>query len=229
MLKDKLAEIDQKKTPNNGIAPSFLSEPATNSPAESKPTEPPLPQTQESFSPPITNEKPILQERLLSGEQAVTAEAEASIEHKSIEKALEAPPDKPIQAWSLEAPDFDWNNFVLSLDIDGIVKGLAYQLVLESINGHRLQLVLANDQKHLLNDTRKKKLEALLSSALAQTVVIEITLGTVSQQTPQQLAAEIHQQKMQNALASVYADPLVQALTRDFGATVDDESLTLNE
>jgi DNA polymerase-3 subunit gamma/tau len=113
--------------------------------------------------------------------------------------------------------DGDW--YALSGRLTGGIKQLAALCELADHGPDRLRLRLPGDKKSLL-DSLGEKLRGALRELLGPAVRIEFVLGETSGDAPAEIVARKKAVRQAEAEAAVMDDPFVQALVRDFDATV---------
>ncbi|MFT4045314.1 MAG: DNA polymerase III subunit gamma/tau [Solimonas sp.] len=109
------------------------------------------------------------------------------------------------------------------------VEGFARQLVRNSgwlgRDGDLVRLALDAKARHLLNDERRTAIEHALSTQLGEAVRVRVEIASESVQSPAQLAQQRDAQRLQDAEASIFADPVVRAFRDQFGATIKPGSI----
>ncbi len=138
---------------------------------------------------------------------AVAAAMPAKVHHSTAATAAPAIP----------AFDGDW--LALSRRLTGGVKQLAALCELAGYDTNVLRLRLPDDKKGLL-DSLGDKLRAALRERLGPALRVEFELGATSGASPAEIAAQQKAVRQAEAEAAIHDDPFVQALVRDFDATV---------
>lgn len=116
--------------------------------------------------------------------------------------------------------DGDWPALAAGLPVRGVVQQLAMQTELvncDCANGCEMRLRVALET--LASATNVDKLATALSSHFGQPVRLAIEIGMV-QLTANAKATAARTELQQHAERKVYEDPFVQAMIREFGATI---------
>jgi len=117
----------------------------------------------------------------------------------------------------LPPADTDWRGIAESLP--GLARQLAMQCERLEHSGNTLRLRLPENQKTLL-DNFGDKLSAALAEKLGAGLHVEFELAAVTQQSPAAARAREQAARQSDAEAAIQADPFVQTLVRECGATV---------
>jgi DNA polymerase-3 subunit gamma/tau len=127
------------------------------------------------------------------------------------------PDQQPVATTRPENFDGDW--FALTRRLNGGVKQLAAQCELAGHGPGLIRLRLPGDKKSLL-DSLGDKLKAALTDLLGSRLQVEFELGATSGDAPAEIVARQKAERQAQAENDVNNDPFVQALVRDFDATV---------
>jgi DNA polymerase-3 subunit gamma/tau len=134
-------------------------------------------------------------------------------------KAAPAPVPAPA-AGPLERPD--WHALMRQLPVKGLVQQLAFQTELQdwvdSAAGVRATIVTPMPQ--LASEASVARLADALTAHFGKPIKIVIEKGEVEGKTVAKVDAQIHQEKRMNAEQMIAADPFIQQLQKEFGATV---------
>jgi DNA polymerase-3 subunit gamma/tau len=148
----------------------------------------------------------------------------------SVTKAAPAPAPAPAPAKSVAAPASsivsadrpDWHTLMRQLPVKGMVQQLAFQTELQdwvdSASGVKATIVTPMPQ--LASDASIARLADVLTAHFGKPVKIVIEKGQVEGKTVAKVDAQIHQEKRMNAEQMIAADPFIQQLQKEFGATV---------
>ena len=138
-------------------------------------------------------------------------------------KAAPAPAPKPAStpaAGPAERPD--WHALMRQLPVKGMVQQLAFQTELQdwvdSAAGVRATIVTPMPQ--LASEASIARLADALTAHFGKPIKILIEKGEVEGKTVAKVDAQIHQEKRMNAEQMIAADPFIQQLQKEFGATV---------
>jgi DNA polymerase-3 subunit gamma/tau len=137
--------------------------------------------------------------------------------------AKAAPVPKPTPAPAAgpaERPD--WHALMRQLPVKGMVQQLAFQTELQdwvdSAAGVRATIVTPMPQ--LASETSIARLADALTAHFGKPIKILIEKGEVEGKTVAKVDKQIHQEKRMNAEQMIAADPFIQQLQKEFGATV---------
>jgi DNA polymerase III subunit gamma/tau len=116
----------------------------------------------------------------------------------------------------------DWHALMRRLPVKGMVQQLAFQTELQdwvdSAAGVKATIVTPMPQ--LASDASISRLADALTVHFGKPVKIVIEKGEVEGKTVAKVDAQIHQEKRMNAEQMIAADPFIQQLQKEFGATV---------
>jgi DNA polymerase-3 subunit gamma/tau len=128
----------------------------------------------------------------------------------------------PAVAAASSADRPDWHSLMRQLPVKGMVQQLAFQTELQdwvdSANGVKATIVTPMPQ--LASDASIGRLADALTAHFGKPVKIVIEKGEVEGKTVAKVDAQIHQEKRMNAEQMIAADPFIQQLQKEFGATV---------
>jgi DNA polymerase-3 subunit gamma/tau len=132
-------------------------------------------------------------------------------------KSVPAPASSTVSA---ERPD--WHALMRQLPVKGLVQQLAFQTELQdwidSAAGVKASIVTPMPQ--LASEASIARLADALTTHFGKPVKIVIEKGQVEGKTVAKVDAQIHQEKRMNAEQMIAADPFIQQLQKEFGATV---------
>jgi DNA polymerase-3 subunit gamma/tau len=163
--------------------------------------------------PPVASARPAAAPVSKPAPAPVTKSASAPAPAKSV-----AAPASP--AVSADRPD--WHTLMRQLPVKGMVQQLAFQTELQdwvdSAGGVKATIVTPMPQ--LASDASIARLADALTTHFGKPVKIVIEKGQVEGKTVAKVDAQIHQEKRMNAEQMIAADPFIQQLQKEFGATV---------
>jgi DNA polymerase-3 subunit gamma/tau len=146
----------------------------------------------------------------------------------SVTKAAPAPAPAPAKSVAAPASSIvsadrpDWHTLMRQLPVKGMVQQLAFQTELQdwvdSASGVKATIVTPMPQ--LASDASIARLADVLTAHFGKPVKIVIEKGQVEGKTVAKVDAQIHQEKRMNAEQMIAADPFIQQLQKEFGATV---------
>ena len=148
------------------------------------------------------------------------------IETKETKTILENTVVKPLILMPMAQIDWDghWPNLAASLPVRGVAQQLAQQSELKqcTVNGNAIVFKLCVPLQTLLSSGSLDKLTAALNEKFAQypyEIRLETEIGAVEQTANAQANAE-KAEKLLQAEKNIQSDSFVQALIKDFGASI---------
>ncbi|WNO11671.1 DNA polymerase III subunit gamma/tau [Teredinibacter sp. KSP-S5-2] len=160
------------------------------------------------------------------GKEGITASAP-----KPVQQTV-APPEpvkQSIEKVSLEQFDEGyWVQVYDHLDIKGILQSSVANCALVGKQDNQLYFILDDAKGSLFDDSHSKRLADLLTDYFSHPVKVHIELGALPEgvETPASYAERIRAEKRAQALTDLKNDPVVQALQREFGAKLNEETIT---
>ena len=149
---------------------------------------------------------------------------DTSEDKKKIEVLDEATDDEPKVTRSF---DGNWRGLVDQLKL-GLVKALAQQSELVSFKGNEMILSIADEHKHLLNETYQKKLELSLSEYFNQRIKLVI-LQKGANNSPLKQKQEERSTLMKDTEHAILQDQFVKSLLNEFNAEIIPSSIKPNQ
>ena len=121
----------------------------------------------------------------------------------------------------------NWRELVDQLKL-GLVKALAQQSELVSFKNNEIILSIADEHKHLLNETYQKKLELSLSEHFAQRIKLVI-LQKGANNSPLKQKQEERSTLMKDTENAILQDQFVKSLLTEFNAEIIPSSIKPNQ
>ena len=149
---------------------------------------------------------------------------DSSEDKKKIEVLDEATDDEPKVTRSF---DGNWRGLVDQLKL-GLVKALAQQSELVSFKDNEMILSIADEHKHLLNETYQKKLELSLSEYFNQRIKLVI-LQKGANNSPLKQKQEERSTLMKDTEHAILQDQFVKSLLNEFNAEIIPSSIKPNQ
>ena len=148
---------------------------------------------------------------------------------KKIEVTHETDEDISDQDKPKEVAPFNgnWRELVDQLKL-GLVKALAQQSELVSFKNNEIILSIADEHKHLLNETYQKKLELSLSEHFAQRIKLVI-LQKGANNSPLKQKQEERSTLMKDTENAILQDQFVKSLLTEFNAEIIPSSIKPNQ
>lgn len=125
------------------------------------------------------------------------------------------------------APGFgdDWRTLVGQLKLTGMAKMLASHCELKRYDGERMELVVPEAHKHLLEKSYQERLMAALIEYFGRAVKVKFSVGNGTGMTPAELENRERQARQARAIAAIEQDPFVRELVEQFDARLIDSSI----
>lgn len=153
--------------------------------------------TESGDNPPV-QEAPWLQ----SGNDSVVAEV--------------CPDGKKIPLAELRAET--WMLVCQGLGQGGLLQNLAINMVVESVDGAKLDFLLDRESSALYEDSHRERLAAALSAYFDVDINLSIRVDRVTSETPRMTSVRLKAERRQKAIERLKSDANVQELCRVFGA-----------
>jgi len=129
---------------------------------------------------------------------------------------------EPAHAIVDTSKDFDWNDIVSRLTLDGLVRELARNAAFKAYDGRVVELLLAPQHENLRADRLVQALETVLKNQLGHDIRVRLAIdGGRTLDTPSKRMSEAEMERQQEAVHNIDADPTVKSLRDQFGATVE--------
>jgi len=138
------------------------------------------------------------------------------------EEVLPSPAERlPLSALT---PD-SWIAVFEELPLGGVTRTIASYCLLETVDGHRITMVLDQNHDTLYNDTHRLRMEAALSDYFDAAVTLVVAPGVADRETPAAWRERRRQERQQEAVNSIYADERVKTLVSTFSGTILDHTI----
>ena len=124
----------------------------------------------------------------------------------------------------------DWPALIAAAGLRGPIGQLAQHAALLGIDGDTLRLELKAEHEHLRMPPLIAQMQEMLGNALGRAVTVRFErAAAASRQTPADIARSQQDARRLVAEQALAADPVVQGMIRDFGASVIPESIKAAE
>jgi DNA polymerase-3 subunit gamma/tau len=90
----------------------------------------------------------------------------------------------------------------------------------------RIELVLPEAHRHLLEKAYQDKLQQHLSRELGNEVQLRVRLGAPENETPVEIDRQVRHRRQVDAVAAIESDPFVRNLIEQFDARLDEAAIT---
>ncbi|WP_027852225.1 DNA polymerase III subunit gamma/tau [Marinobacterium litorale] len=132
--------------------------------------------------------------------------------------------DLPVELSALN--EAHWVSLALALGLSGMTDSLARALSLESVSASGLCFHYTAEQEAMLNQTQRDRIAAALKERFGDAIDVTFEQAPQTRETPAQYLARRKAERQAEAVASMKADPLVQQIIDQFGARIEEESVT---
>jgi DNA polymerase-3 subunit gamma/tau len=119
----------------------------------------------------------------------------------------------------------DWLNLFSKLQISGMTGSIAANCTLIAVDGDNWLLHLDPAHSALFNSTQQRRLNDALNQYHGRTLNLSIELIKPEQETPAQAAGRRRAERQGQAEASIHADPFIQQMLQQFGATIREDTI----
>jgi DNA polymerase-3 subunit gamma/tau len=119
-----------------------------------------------------------------------------------------------------------WSALFRGLPLSGVTRSMAGNSVLTEVSGNRLTLTLDENQATLFNDDHRTRIQNALTAYFGLSIELRMQPGVVMGETPAQERQRLEREYHETAREKFRADPLVQALLRQFGAEIQPGSIS---
>lgn len=131
-------------------------------------------------------------------------------------------PSQPKQQWTLADLDqSNWANIFRDLDIDGLTRSIAANMVFAKRVGTQLTFTLEQGQTSMLNAAHQGRIRQSLEAMFACDLQLAIDIGNTETETPFARRERRLAQHQQEAVESLQADPYVDKLQQVFNGQLD--------
>jgi DNA polymerase III subunit gamma/tau len=118
-----------------------------------------------------------------------------------------------------------WLALFPQLALSGLTASIAGNCSLVAVDGDHWLLHLDPAQGALFNSTQQQRVNDALNQFHGRKLTLDIQLRKPEQETPAQAAARKRIERQSRAVESIHADPLVQQMVQQFGASVRADSI----
>lgn len=118
-----------------------------------------------------------------------------------------------------------WHRLVKELDIGGVIQNTAVNCQLISCDDDGFLFLLDEGNSTLYDESHQQRLQDAIQKYFAKETTVTIRVGTVSAETPAVRSARLKAERQAQALRAMRADPIVQELVQNFGATLNEDSV----
>jgi len=118
-----------------------------------------------------------------------------------------------------------WAKLVASLPLDGMLRNLAEHAALGERDGLNWTLLLEPGHQMLATPERLQQLAAVVSERLGSAVRLQASWQDGVDHTPVRQIAAARQEKLEKTRKLISQDPVVVALTREFGGQLDIDTI----
>jgi DNA polymerase-3 subunit gamma/tau len=139
--------------------------------------------------------------------------------------ALKPPAESAAVPPSSSGGTTDWRDLVASLKLGGMARMLAQHSELVRDDGDRLELLVPEAHRHLLDQAYRDKLQAALEERYGRKLRLQIALGPSTGNTPAERDDQERLARQRRAIEAIEGDPFVREVVENFDARVPDDSI----
>ncbi|MFP6682812.1 MAG: DNA polymerase III subunit gamma/tau C-terminal domain-containing protein, partial [Gammaproteobacteria bacterium] len=148
---------------------------------------------------------------------------EGSPPHESAHARFDFAGDEQAQPDTAQVGELDWNEMVSKLELHGLVRELARNAALKAYSGNLVELLLAPEHENLSGDRLVQSLENALKEQFNSEVKVRLFVeGQRELDTPSKRMSKAEEARQFKAEQNIEADPTIQSLQNQFGATIED-------
>ena len=118
-----------------------------------------------------------------------------------------------------------WHELVASLKLGGMARMLAHHSELVRDDGERLELMVPEAHRHLLDQPYRDKLQAALEERFGRKLQLQFALGGNTGNTPAERDDRQRMARQRRAIEAIEGDPFVREVVENFDARVPDDSI----
>jgi len=118
-----------------------------------------------------------------------------------------------------------WHELVASLKLGGMARMLAQHSELVRDDGERLELMVPEAHRHLLDQPYRDKLQAALEERYGRKLRLQFALGGNTGNTPAEREDKERIARQRRAIEAIEGDPFVREVVENFDARVADDSI----
>jgi DNA polymerase-3 subunit gamma/tau len=155
----------------------------------------------------------------------VTAAQKTEAKAVSAPKVAHAEPASPAPVSVVAWQEPDWGALVAEMSLPGAVRLLAGNCAYLKREGNTVFLSIDPRSESLLTRPRKEALANALSDRFGEALVVDIAIGVAADETPLQEETRRADEKIEQAIATLEADPNVKSLKDMFGAELKTDSI----
>lgn len=120
----------------------------------------------------------------------------------------------------------NWSELLETLDLGGVTKTLAANCLLQSVEGDRCLLKLAEHHASLWNISHEERIAQGLSNIYGRKISVAIEVGETETETPAQRDERQRRERHAEAVEGIRNDQHVQQLVESFNARIDTDSIS---
>jgi len=135
--------------------------------------------------------------------------------------------DAKVSAAPREWADPDWSQLVTELGLSGALGLLASNCAYVKREDSTVFLILDPRSESMFTKQRKDAIAECLSAHFGEKLIVDITIGAASKETPIQQESRMADERLEEARQSLEADPNVQTLKNMFGAELKTDTIEI--
>ncbi|PCJ17034.1 MAG: DNA polymerase III subunit gamma/tau [Gammaproteobacteria bacterium] len=119
----------------------------------------------------------------------------------------------------------DWADIIELLEIDGAALNFARNISLETRSPGAWGFKLKSSHEALYREHHVKAIEVAVQAASESIITLTVNVGATQIPTPAEQRLEERRAKLEAAEKNLYSDPVVDRLIKEFGASIDKNSI----
>ena len=151
--------------------------------------------------------------------------ARSDTENSKPEPAAQSQTQTQTQTHAWTEPD--WRELVTTLGFSGAVRLLAGNCAYLRREGNVVYLGLDPRSESMFTKQRMDVIAECLSKHFGEKLVVDIVIGSQSEETPSQQVTRVADERLEEARRSLEADPNVQAMKNMFGAELKTDTIEI--
>jgi len=118
-----------------------------------------------------------------------------------------------------------WIDVFHQLPLDGITRSIAANCLVSAVNGNQVTLVLDASQTSVFNEEHQRRINSALDQYFGEAVKLEITPGTIDDETPAAWRQRKDNERLQAARQAFENDAVVKAIVDRFSGAIQPDTI----
>lgn len=121
----------------------------------------------------------------------------------------------------------EWPSLLARLNLSGMVRALAQNCELASIDGERVELRLSPVHRHLLTRAAQDRMQQAIAEETCVSRTLHIALAETRGETPAAQSDRARKAERESAIDAIETDPAVREIIELLDATVIDSTISV--